>query len=63
VIEAILFSKSRMSPKIAILKPLSSGIAIGSGGPFGAQGAAGRGRLRRYDRSVWNATCGGAPRG
>ena len=32
-IEAILFGKSRMSPKIAILKPLSSGIAIGSGGP------------------------------
>jgi H+/Cl- antiporter ClcA len=37
-IEAILFGKSRMSPKIAILKPLSSGIAIGSGGPFGAEG-------------------------
>jgi len=37
-IEAILFGKSRMSPGIAILKPLSSGIAIGSGGPFGAEG-------------------------
>jgi H+/Cl- antiporter ClcA len=37
-IEAILFGKSRMSPKIAILKPLSSGVAIGSGGPFGAEG-------------------------
>jgi chloride channel protein, CIC family len=37
-IEAILFGKSRMSPKIAVLKPLSSGIAIGSGGPFGAEG-------------------------
>lgn len=37
-IEAILFNKSRMSPKIAILKPISSGIAIGSGGPFGAEG-------------------------
>jgi H+/Cl- antiporter ClcA len=37
-IEAILFGKSKMSPKIAILKPLSSGIAIGSGGPFGAEG-------------------------
>jgi H+/Cl- antiporter ClcA len=37
-IEAILFGKSRMSPKIALLKPLSSGIAIGSGGPFGAEG-------------------------
>ncbi len=37
-IEAILFGKSRMSPKVAILKPLSSGIVIGSGGPFGAEG-------------------------
>jgi H+/Cl- antiporter ClcA/CBS domain-containing protein len=37
-IEAILFGKSRMSPKVAVLKPLSSGIAIGSGGPFGAEG-------------------------
>jgi len=37
-IEAILFGKSRMSLKVAILKPLSSGIAIGSGGPFGAEG-------------------------
>ncbi|HEX7643582.1 MAG TPA: chloride channel protein [Burkholderiaceae bacterium] len=37
-IEAILFGKSKMSPKVAILKPLSSGIAIGSGGPFGAEG-------------------------
>ena len=37
-IEAILYGKSRMSPKVAVLKPLSSGIAIGSGGPFGAEG-------------------------
>ncbi|MFM0153254.1 chloride channel protein [Paraburkholderia sediminicola] len=37
-IEAILFGKSKMSPKIAVLKPLSSGIVIGSGGPFGAEG-------------------------
>jgi chloride channel protein, CIC family len=37
-IEAILYGKSRMSPKVAILKPLSSGIVIGSGGPFGAEG-------------------------
>ena len=37
-IEAILFNKSRMSPKVAILKPISSGIAIGSGGPFSAEG-------------------------
>lgn len=37
-IEAILFKKSTMSPKVAVLKPLASGIAIGSGGPFGAEG-------------------------
>ncbi|PFH11360.1 H+/Cl- antiporter ClcA [Collimonas sp. PA-H2] len=37
-IEAILFGKSKMSAKVAILKPLSSGIVIGSGGPFGAEG-------------------------
>jgi H+/Cl- antiporter ClcA/predicted transcriptional regulator len=37
-IEAILFGKSKMSLKVALLKPLSSGIAIGSGGPFGAEG-------------------------
>lgn len=37
-IEAILFGKSRMSSKVAVLKPLSSGVVIGSGGPFGAEG-------------------------
>jgi H+/Cl- antiporter ClcA len=37
-IEAIMFKKSTMSPKVALLKPLASGIAIGSGGPFGAEG-------------------------
>ena len=36
--EAILFGKSRMSARVAVLKPLSSGIVIGSGGPFGAEG-------------------------
>jgi len=37
-LEAILYGKSLMSPKLAVLKPLSSGIVIGSGGPFGAEG-------------------------
>ena len=37
-IEAILFSKSKMSPKVALLKPVSAGVVIGSGGPFGAEG-------------------------
>jgi CIC family chloride channel protein len=37
-LEAILFGRSRMSLKVALLKPLSSAISIGSGGPFGAEG-------------------------
>jgi H+/Cl- antiporter ClcA len=37
-IEAILLNRARVDPKIAILKPLSAAIAIGSGGPFGAEG-------------------------
>ena len=37
-IEAILINGSRVEPKVAFLKPVSSAIAIGSGGPFGAEG-------------------------
>ncbi|TAK72033.1 MAG: chloride channel protein [Dehalococcoidia bacterium] len=37
-LEAILIGDSRMSPRVAVLKPLSSAISIGSGGPFGAEG-------------------------
>jgi H+/Cl- antiporter ClcA len=37
-LEAILFGKSLMQFKVAVLKPLSSAISIGSGGPFGAEG-------------------------
>jgi CIC family chloride channel protein len=37
-IEAILIGGSRMKLKVALLKPLSSAISIGSGGPFGAEG-------------------------
>lgn len=37
-IEAILIGKSRIQPRVALLKPLSSAISIGSGGPFGAEG-------------------------
>src|SRR5215468_7503757 len=37
-IEAILLNGSRVEPKLAILKPVSSAISIGSGGPFGAEG-------------------------
>ncbi len=37
-LEAILLGRSRLSLKVAILKPLSSAISIGTGGPFGAEG-------------------------
>jgi CBS domain-containing protein len=37
-IEAILINGSRVEAKVAILKPISSAISIGSGGPFGAEG-------------------------
>jgi CIC family chloride channel protein len=37
-IEAILLRGARVHPKVAVLKPLSAAVAIGSGGPFGAEG-------------------------
>ncbi|HTQ55072.1 MAG TPA: chloride channel protein [Bryobacteraceae bacterium] len=37
-IEAILINGSRIEPKVALLKPLSSALSIGTGGPFGAEG-------------------------
>src|SRR5579859_4970785 len=37
-IEAILINGSRIEPKVAFWKPLSSALSIGSGGPFGAEG-------------------------
>ncbi len=37
-IEAILLRRAKVDPKIAVLKPISAAIAIGSGGPFGAEG-------------------------
>lgn len=36
--EAVLVNRSRIEPRVAILKPLSAAIAIGTGGPFGAEG-------------------------
>ncbi len=36
--EAVLISKSRIEAKVAILKPISAAIGIGTGGPFGAEG-------------------------
>ena len=37
-IESILMKGSRVEPKVALLKPVSSAVSIGSGGPFGAEG-------------------------
>jgi H+/Cl- antiporter ClcA len=37
-LESILLNGSKVQPRLAILKPISSAIAIGSGGPFGAEG-------------------------
>jgi CIC family chloride channel protein len=36
--EAVLLKGSRIHPKVAILKPISAAISIGSGQPFGAEG-------------------------
>src|SRR5579863_3059024 len=36
--EAVLINRSRIAPRVAILKPISAAIAIGTGGPFGAEG-------------------------
>ena len=37
-IESLLMNGSRVHPRLAVLKPLSAAISIGSGGPFGAEG-------------------------
>lgn len=37
-LEAILLGRSKIQLKVAILKPLSAAISIGTGGPFGAEG-------------------------
>ncbi|MEZ4495120.1 MAG: chloride channel protein [Dehalococcoidia bacterium] len=36
--ESILLRQSRIRPLAALLKPLSAAVAIGTGGPFGAEG-------------------------
>src|SRR5665213_502112 len=37
-LEAILLGRSLITPRVAVLKPLSSAVSIGMGGPFGAEG-------------------------
>lgn len=36
--EAVLTNQSRIQPRVALLKPISAAISIGTGGPFGAEG-------------------------
>ncbi|MFI5234845.1 MAG: chloride channel protein [Gemmatimonadales bacterium] len=36
--EQILTNESRIPPRLTLLKPLSAAVAIGTGGPFGAEG-------------------------
>ncbi|MDQ2971657.1 MAG: chloride channel protein [Pseudomonadota bacterium] len=36
--EQVLLNESKIAPRITFLKPISSAIAIGTGGPFGAEG-------------------------
>ena len=36
--EQVLFNRSRIPPRLTLLKPLSAAISIGTGGPFGAEG-------------------------
>lgn len=38
VMEKVLLGGSRISPRVMLLKPLSAAVAIGTGGPFGAEG-------------------------
>lgn len=37
-IEATLLNRSIIEPRVAVIKPVASAIAIGTGGPFGAEG-------------------------
>jgi chloride channel protein, CIC family len=38
VMEKVLFGESRIPARVLLLKPLSAAVAIGTGGPFGAEG-------------------------
>ena len=72
-IEAILLRGARVDPKVALLKPISAAVAIGSGGPFGAEGPiimtggafgfAGCAMAQPHGRRKNNAAGGGSGRG
>ena len=37
-IDAIVTGGSKVAPRVAVLKPVSAAVSIGTGGPFGAEG-------------------------
>jgi chloride channel protein, CIC family len=37
-LEAILVNRSKIEPKVTVLKPVATAVSIGTGGPFGAEG-------------------------
>ncbi len=37
-LESILVNKSKIDPRVTVLKPVSAALSIGTGGPFGAEG-------------------------
>src|SRR3954462_4302981 len=38
VMERVLYGESRIPARVMVLKPISAAVAIGTGGPFGAEG-------------------------
>lgn len=38
VMEQVLVNRSRIAPRVALLKPIGSALSIGTGGPYGAEG-------------------------
>jgi H+/Cl- antiporter ClcA len=55
-IEAIVMRRSRVEPRVAVLKPVSAAVSIGTGGPFGAEGPMPR-STPRWPRSSWPSSC------
>ena len=57
--EQVLLNESKIPPRITFLKPISSAVAIGTGGPFGAEGPiiATGGALGSFIGQVLHVTC------
>lgn len=53
--EAVLFNQSRVQPRVALLKPTSVAIGIGTGGPFGAEEPLSR--LAAPSAQFWGSSC------